>query len=356
MDTPKPNFDRLATTLRHEEPDRVPLVEILVAHEIQSRFLGRTVTAGDVASQIEFWSRAGYDYVPVTVGMMTPGGVTQDSQISKALLQFTEETHQKNDDAWNLERTSWIHDMEGFERFPWDLVSEIDVRSLEETNRRLPPGMRTVVLSGKLFTLAWMLMGFENFCASLIAEPRLVEAVFDRVSEIQGMAIDAVRGYDSVAAVWAVDDLAYGSGPIIDPPFLQHYVFSRYRRIAEQCHDSGWYFFFHSDGVLWDLMDDLLGVGIDALHPIDPTCMDIREMKNRVGDRITLFGNISNEALMTAPPGHIAETVKERLKHIAPGGGYGLGSGNSVPSWAAFENYTAMRETALTYGRYPIQV
>jgi uroporphyrinogen decarboxylase len=48
--------------------------------------------------------------------------------------------------------------------------------------------------------------------------------------------------------------------------------------------------------------------------------------------------------------------VKRRLKKIAPGGGYGLGSGNSVPDWARFENYMAMRETVLKYGGYPIRI
>jgi hypothetical protein len=31
-----------------------------------------------------------------------------------------------------------------------------------------------------------------------------------------------------------------------------------------------------------------------------------------------------------------------------------LGSGNSVPDWAAFSNYQALRETALAEGAYPI--
>ena len=48
--------------------------------------------------------------------------------------------------------------------------------------------------------------------------------------------------------------------------------------------------------------------------------------------------------------------VKELLQKVAPGGGYCVGSGNSVPDWARFDNYMAMRDTTLKYGGYPIQI
>ena len=59
---------------------------------------------------------------------------------------------------------------------------------------------------------------------------------------------------------------------------------------------------------------------------------------------------------MTGTPQDVAQLTKQRLKSLAPGGGYCLGSGNSVPSWARIENYRAMVETGLSYGRYPIDI
>ena len=44
------------------------------------------------------------------------------------------------------------------------------------------------------------------------------------------------------------------------------------------------------------------------------------------------------------------------LRDVAPGGGFALGSGNSVPNWANFDNYQAMRETCLKHGSYPIKL
>ena len=352
----KPDFNRLVATLEHREADRVPLVEAIVAWEIMSQFLGRPVTDDDLPAQVEFWSQAGYDFIPITVGMMTPGGVTRDSHISRVISQVMLDDLADDDEAWNLEKRSWIHDEDDFKRFPWDEASALDFSKFYDVQQYLPAGMKIIALSGKIFTLSWMLMGFQDFCANLLLKPTLVAGLLERVAQIQFDAVTQIQNIPNVAAVWAVDDIAFGTGPILSPASFREHIFPWYKEMARRCHDAGLYFFFHSDGVLWDLLDDLLDIGIDALHPIDPTCVDINEMKQKVGDRITLFGNISNEILQNGTPAEVAELTKKRLREIAPGGGYGLGSGNSVPDWAQFENYMAMRDTVLEYGHYPIQV
>ena len=349
----QPDFQRVATTIRRQEPDRVPLGEILVAYEIQSQFLGRQVTEDDLKSQVEFWSQAGYDYIPLSVGMMTPGGVTKESQISKALSRIAGD---EKDEAWNLEMRSWIHDERDFERFPWDEVAKVDLSKFTKVQPYLPAGMKIIALSGKIFTLTWLMMGFENFGVNLLLKPELTAAIFEKVARIQFDAVAQIQHLPNVAAIWAVDDIAFGSGPIIKPAYLRKFVFPWYKEMARRCHAAGMFFGFHSDGVLWDILPDLLDIGVDALHPIDPTCMDINEVKRRVGDRLCLFGNISNEILMTGTPEEVAALTRQRLRDIAPGGGYCVGSGNSVPNWAKFENYMAMRDTVLRYGQYPIRV
>ncbi len=84
--------------------------------------------------------------------------------------------------------------------------------------------------------------------------------------------------------------------------------------------------------------------------------MDIAAVKKRWCDRICLVGNVSNELLRSASTEQIETRVKELLREAAPGGGFALGSGNSVPNWAKFENYLAMRETCLRHGGYPIAI
>ena len=355
MFTAKPDFNRLIATLEHREPDRVPLVEAIISWKIMSQFLGRPVDDDDLPAQVEFWSRAGYDFIPISVSMLNPGGVTKDSHIAKVISRVMLDAEEEAAEGWNLEKRSWIHDERDFERFPWDEASTLGFDKFYEVQQYLPDGMKIVALSGKIFTLSWMLMGFENFCANIHLKPNLVAALVERVAKIQFDAVTHIEKIPNVAAVWAVDDIAFGTGPILSPKTFRQHVFPWYKEMARRCHDAGLYFFFHSDGVLWDMMDDLLDIGIDALHPIDPTCVDINEAKARIGDRVTLFGNISNELLQIGTPEEVAALTRKRLREVAPGGGYALGSGNSVPDWAEFDKYMAMRNTVLEYGHYPIR-
>jgi len=353
----KPDFNRMVTTLQHKEPDRVPLAEVAIAYETMSKFLGKKVVDSDIASQVEFWAQAGYDYIALTVGMMQPGKVTEDSAISKVIknVMLRDTPDEEKEEAWNLEKRAFINDEKDFEAFPWEEAAKLDFNKFYEVQNYLPEEMKIIALSGKIFTLTWLLMGFENFCMNLVLKPVFIEKVFERVAAIQYEALRKIIKIPNVAAVWAVDDLAFGTGPMISPRAFRKYLFPWYKKFGKICHDNGLYFFFHSDGVLWELMDDFIDIGVDALHPIDPTCMDIGEVKQKVGDRLCLIGNISNDLLMNGTPEEIAELTKKRIKVLAPGGGYCLGSGNSVPEWAKIENYRAMIETTLKYGQYPIK-
>jgi uroporphyrinogen decarboxylase len=354
----KPDFERLRKAVSHQEPDRVPLCEVLIEYPIQSKFLGREVTAVDIASQIEFWTKAGYDYVPLTIGMMSPGKVTDESAISKVIREtmLRDSPEAENDKAWNLEYTSFIHNREDFDKFPWDLASQLDFSQIQKARGLLPDGMKVIAVSGKIFTLTWMLMGFNHFATSLIMDENLVADVFRNVAEIQFRALEKIFDLPHVGAVWVVDDLAFGTGPMISPEAFRDHLFPWYREMAKRCHEKGLLFFMHSDGDLKKLIPDLIELGLDVLQPIDPTCLDIVEIKKEYGDRLCLVGNVANELLRSGTPAEVQARVRDLIRDVAPGGGFCLGSGNSVPSWAQFENFMAMRDAAIEYGTYPISL
>jgi uroporphyrinogen decarboxylase len=186
--------------------------------------------------------------------------------------------------------------------------------------------------------------------------PGFVTKVIEKVARIQlDVLLQAVR-IPNVAAAWAVDDLAFGTGPMIRPADFRNFLFPWYDEFGKICRDNDLYFIFHSDGVMWDLIEDLIALGVNVLHPIDPTCMDIEEVKTKVKNRLSLIGNISNEILGNGTPEEVTELTKKRIRKLGPGGGYCLGSGNSVPDWAKIDNYHAMIETDFLYGRYPINI
>jgi uroporphyrinogen decarboxylase len=83
--------------------------------------------------------------------------------------------------------------------------------------------------------------------------------------------------------------------------------------------------------------------------------MDIAEVKEKLGDRICLVGNIDCvEVLVSAGPDEVTAVVRETLRTAAPGGGYILASSNSIHAGVAAENYLAMVRAGLEYGAYPV--
>jgi uroporphyrinogen decarboxylase len=351
-----PDWNRVVNTIRCQPTDRVPLSEVLIAYEIQGKFLGRPVGPDDLAAQVEFWSSAGYDYIPLNIGMMEPGKVTENSPISKVLKKLHESddpnSSQGDDKNWNLEVASFIHNERDFEAFPWAELADLDFSKLSGASALLPPGMKAIGVSGKIFTLTWMLMGFNNFAMAVIKDTPLLRAIFEKVAQIQLSALDTILAMPHVGGIWVVDDLAYNSGPIISLKHLEKFVFPWYKEIARRCHLADKLFFLHSDGKLDALIPSFIDIGLDVIQPVDPTCNDIVKIKEHVAGKLCIVGNVPNDMLQDGKPEDIQKYVRTLLAKVAPGGGFMLGSGNSVPDWAKFENYQALRETALAEGIY----
>ena len=217
-------------------------------------------------------------------------------------------------------------------------------------------GMGLVSGVGGIFTRTWMLLGFERFCFALAEQPDLIAEMFQRVGAIQmrGSAQGGEGG--RVVAIWYGDDLAYTESTMVSPQVYRKYLFPWMEELAAIAHDAGMPFIFHSDGKLWDVIPDLIAVGVNALHPIEPKAMDINPVKAHYGDKLALIGNIDMNLLALGTPEQVREQVRQRIKDLAPGGGYAVGANPGVAYYVRPENYNAMRQAVFEYGKYPIQL
>lgn len=366
--TPAPDFDRLRRAiLRQGEPDRVPLHDSVDVF-IKKRFLGleqdvrvsRTrgmmQTAGRLPLdlEVEFWYRAGYDYVPLSASMTARTmAVDGAAQVIAARYAAFGDEHQER--GWANEGRGVITTRQQFESFPWPDPRDIDLGAFDEIGTYLRPGMKILVDHGKIFTGVWWLMGLEAFCTAIAEDPDLVARMYDTVGRIQYQILDRATDFDNVGGVRFADDLAYAEGLMVSPDHLRRYFFPWLRACVDLAHEKGLVFIEHTDGDVSMVLDDIIASGVDALHPIEPKAMDIVRLKQTVGDRICLCGNIDlGYTLTRGTPAEVEAEVRERIRTLAPGGGYVLGSSNSVPEYVPLENYNAMREACFEYGRYPI--
>jgi len=195
-------------------------------------------------------------------------------------------------------------------------------------------------------------MGLDGFSYALVDDPGLITEVLNRYVDWQLVVTQHLidLGFDFI---WSFDDVAYKSGPFCSPTAFCRILMPAFRRSAEAI-TVPW--IFHSDGNIMPLLDDLITLGMDGLHPIEPGPMDLAEVKAKYGRRLCIVGNVSVDTLSTGTPDEVRELVRSCIATAGPGGGYIISSSNSIPSYAKPENVWAMAEAIQEFGAYPLKV
>jgi uroporphyrinogen decarboxylase len=345
-----PDYHRILTTIGHAEPDRVPLVELGVDPSIKRQFLGRPVE--NMRDEVDFWWRAGYDYCYVRPNYDYAG---TPPAVAVGTTMFGKSEAEA--ETISTTRAGLVHTRADLDTYPWPDPATIDYATITGAGECLPQGMGIISGVGGIFTRTWMILGYEHFCLSLADDPDLVAEVLNRVARIQCAVLRRVVKLPHVFAIWYGDDLAYTEGLLAAPRTMRKLLFPWLEELASIAHDARMPFIMHTDGKLWDIMDDLVALGLDALHPIEPKAMDIGEVKRRYGRRRALFGNIDlGYTLTRGTPDEVRAEVRQRIRELAPGGGYAVGSSNSITRYVPMANYDALRNATLQYGRYPIDL
>ena len=336
---PDPDFQRLQTALFCQQPDRVPLAELWIDAQIKEAFIGRHIGNSfvdpdyDLEADIEFWYRAGYDYIHIE---------PRYHFFHKPGLEIPEGSGTV---------TNW----QEFDRYPWPTLKDVDFSYLERVAGLLPRGMGIISGTSGIFEAAWMIMGFTTLCTSLLDQPDLVATVVQKVGNFLLQVFERAASYPRVGAMWISDDIAYTSGLMIQPQFFRANLFPWFEEMGKICSRHGFPFIFHSDGVLWPVLGDLIAAGFNAIQPVEPKSMDIVELKQKVGDKLCLIGNLDlGYTLTRGTPAEVENEVKERIRLVGPGGGYCVGSSNTVTYYVPLENYISMIETTRRFGKYPL--
>jgi len=347
----KPDFERYLTALNCQEPDRVPLGDFYMDPFAKERFLGRKIVS--LEDEVEFWTTAGFDFITSPAGVIQVFGTKLGAKSGTTKTAEGQETTRD----WANEHEGIVTTWEQFEKFHWPSVDEFDFSKWETFGKILPSGMKAVAILGRIFTQVWMLMGADTFYRSLESNEELISAMTEKVGRIQYETLLRLLAYPSVGAIVNPDDIAHNAGWLINPKYFRKYIFPWYKKMAAECRSKGVGFVFHSDGDCTDAMDDIIDCGFQGLNPIQPNCMDIVEVKKRWGKSICLIGNINLDSTLTlGSPQDVRAEVHERIRTIAPGGGYMMASSNSITDYVPLENMKALLEATFEFGKYPIDL
>ncbi|MCD6415912.1 MAG: uroporphyrinogen-III decarboxylase-like protein [Planctomycetes bacterium] len=333
--------------LRKGTPERVHHIELFIDWEVQQEICrryglleGLHEDAPDFLCkrQIRLQRFLGYDYV--RQGLDNLG-----AKLNRISAEDTAELARSGGRDFMNEHKGPITNWQEFEDYPWPDPEAATTNMLECYEQNLPEDMCVIGSGGFAHFAEWLtwLMGYETLCYALYDQRDLVKAISDRLMEIFQVSLRRMLEFDCVKIVWGPDDMGFKTGTLISPHDLREFVLPGHKLMARMAHDAGLPYLLHSCGKLDDIMDDLLDdVKIDALHSFEDSIEPVAESCEKYGDRIALLGGIDMDFLARADEEQIRRRVRRTLKQCLPGGGYCLGSGNSIANYIPVDNYLAM--------------
>ncbi len=333
--------------LREGEPTRVHHIELFLDQEIQDAVAERHGVWEDIdpadpfaplRKEIALQSFLGYDYVRGNLeGMTFSYGVrtTEDTAgLARAGGRGFVDLHRGPIASW-----------EDFEAYPWPVPAAASTAALEWYEEHLPEGMCVMAVGGFGHFAEGLsfLMGYETLCMALCEKRDLVEAIAKRITDFSVMYLRRVLQFDRVKLIWGSDDMGFRNGLLLGPDDTREFMLEGHKIMARMAHDAGRPYLLHSCGDLSSIMEDLIEeVRIDAKHSYEDTIQTPIQAKREYGDRMAILGGIDIDFLCRSTVDEVRCRVRETLEACQYGGGYCLGTGNSVANYIPLDNYLAM--------------
>ena len=379
--------ERILTSLRHQEPDRIPFD------------LGSTLVTGITSIAYKnLLSYLGVEKEKIDICDIIQQLAAVDEKILQRLKVDTRGIFLKDFSAWQLkikedEKHFYFSDAWGITwRMPkvggyyYDMcqhplgyasIADIDnyswpdpldggrIKGLKEEIKRIKEEKGCIVILGSagmsvglLQTATW-LQGFEECYSNLAAKPLLMSKLFDKLVELDikfwEMFISELG--NEIDIILYADDFGIQNGLLISKDMFREYFKPRYRKIfsfiKSRCSA---YIFFHTCGSVYDLIPELIEIGIDILNPVQVSAakMDTKRLKREFGDAITFWGGgvDTQRILPFGSPQEVKDEVKRRINDLAPGGGFVFTTVHNIQPGVPPENIMAMYEAVERYGRY----
>jgi uroporphyrinogen decarboxylase len=342
------SYERVVTTFRRQEPDRVPIFELMIDPKVIDAILpGATyadlVEALDIDCALTPTPSRMYSLELVGHDGDTPLYKTEWGEVRAATAEMV---------TIPVKHPLQTHaDWESYQVPDPDKPGRLDaLKALVERFK----GKRAVGCHlHDAFTYPSYLFGMSELFVNLVEEPDWVKEVIDAciAHNVRMVELAVKAGADYIVFG---DDVGGKSGPLMSPKHYAEFFLPGLARVIAKAHELGAYVIKHTDGNVTRLLDMFAEAGIDAFHPSDPSSgMDIVEVKQKYRDRFAVCGGVdTGDPLSRWPVSDLVAAVRQRIVELAPGGGWMIASSNTIHSSVKPESYQAMVMAIRTYGNY----
>lgn len=376
--------ERVLTALAHQEPDTLPialgggpygLVDDLYLRMVKQLGLGEPVQPFRTGHSISYMDDRLLEKLDTDFRYCWPG-LLPNSPVLRGEDEGT--FYDSYGQVWKravpyyyageaiLKDAAGIDDIESRVRWP-DLSDSRWTHGVEERARFVREQtdyflvMRMIASHGP-FQTACDLRGTENFLMDMALQPEFATVLLDKVTTaMEGLLKVAMhtggKYFDMVELPG--DDYAGNLNLLISPAMFRKFIKPCLERLIKVVKEDNPHtkVMLHSDGAIAKLLPDIVAIGVDVIHPLEPLpAMDLVAIKEQFGSQLTFLGGIDISHAMPGTREDVIEEAKLRISQLARGGGYILAPSNHLQADVPPENVITLFETAKQFGKYPLHI
>ncbi len=204
-----------------------------------------------------------------------------------------------------------------------------------------------IIWVGDLWERATFMRGMESILLDLILNRLFVAELLERLTEYILETIRIVTGMGEFECIALSDDYGAQRGMLMSPEHWRSFVKPCLARIYGLAKSQGLAVFHHSCGHIVPIIGDMIELGLDILHPIQPEAMDIVSLKKEFGKHLTFCGGISTQDLLVSgTPEQVRCEVQRLKREMSRGGGYILEPGITIQADVPRQNLIALIDEA----------
>ena len=203
------------------------------------------------------------------------------------------------------------------------------------------------------------LFEFSQFMVLAVTNEKVISRLFDAVFERQYHALNILLEHAPKPMLFRLCGPEYATPPYLSHRYFEKFVKNYDKKIIQLIHHHDSYVRIHSHGCVASVLDDFIEMGADATDPLEaPPDGDIEltDVVEKYGDKISLMGNLQLKFLEQEPPNEIETRVREMVQTGKLAKSY-IAMPTSAPiniplTPRSEENYLRFIDTAIKHGEY----
>jgi len=259
----------------------------------------------------------------------------------------------------SMHMTKMHHPMKNFtsleemKAYPLPDYTKVDFSPLQKQMKEIhDKGLAVFVWQEcTIWETAWYLRGMDMLMIDMAMEDEKGIWLFDQITEkaCYRAEIFARQGADILGLG---DDIGMQDSIMMPQEMYRQWIKPRLKEVIDVAKSANpdLLISYHSCGYIEPFIPDLVEIGVDILNPVQPECMDFREIHDKYGDQISFNGTIGTQQLMPfGTPEEVKSEVKRNLDIAGEKGGLFCCPTHLLEPEVPWENIEAYVEACREY-------